>query len=708
MAAFSSVGLSFNATSGGEVDAIPYLVEGDISSSNAATGSMYVAGLGTRQFDRTLPYTSINPLADGRYLRDPNTGRFGTPTESNGAQFLTSAGSAAGWWLGDYGNGTNDIEFSVERATDATSTDLQGTWRFSLITINANSDRFYNSNGTLEISGNSITWSPNLGTVPRTFSTVSSLSTDGRIVTAQTEYFYLSADKRTLIFADMNRGDGITYMGAAVRVDTAVTSTTLSGRGYFLPYVWSENNNTASENANVRQTYLDLESDGDYKVYDLDDWDSGIRDNPIERGFWSVTGGLLKLDQRDSEQESFLAISGNGSHLLFLSEGDSTPDATTGIGTRAPVGNAGPSTPQQYVDVGSVDAGGRPIVYELGLDNVWRSTDLLTRAGGPTITGTPVTWVDLKDNRLYAAGISTSGLVLYTQSIDGTWTFRNLSTEISGAGIIVGNIQYMAAPDKQVNLTGLNANGDLLRFYQTGSRTAAGGYQWAFVNLATNDLAPQGQTTPAFVGKLTSYSTRWGALNVVGLDATGNVWSVWWAPGQARWRADNLTNTIGASPLSGGLTIYQTTWDAINIAGIDASNEVVVTWWLPGFDTWRRDSITDAVVGGTATRFRANSLSSYVTSWGATNIAGIDDATGDTRVFWWAPSNNVWTDSSITAALPSGTAKLARDTVGISGRDSSLNIFGYASNNSFVRYYWTSGSGGVWSAQIVSGIAQPR
>lgn len=707
MAAFASVGISYNATSGGEVDGIAYVTEGDISSSNAATGDLYIAGLGQRSFDRALPYTSITPFADGRFGRNPDAGRFGDPDESNGAQFLSSRGFAAGWWYGNYGQGTTDIEFSVERSTTATSSDLQGTWRFSLITINANSDRYSNTSGTFNISGNSLTWSANVGNAPRNFSSISTINADGRIVTAQTEYFYLSADERTLIFADMNRGDGITYMGAAVRIDTGVTTQTMAGRGYFLPYVFSENNNQPAANAFTVQTYLDLEADGDYRVYNLDDWDSGIRDEPLERGFWSVSNGLLKLEQRDSDQESFLVVSGGGSHLLFITEGDSTPDAITGIGTRAPGGN--PTTPQQYVDVGAVDANGRPVVYELGLDNVWRSTDLLTRAGGPAITGSPVTWVDLKDNRLYAAGTSTLGLILYTQALDGTWSFRNLSTEITGAGIITGNVQYMSSPDKQVNLTGLNDQSQLLRFYQNGATSANGAYTWSFVNVSTNDLAPQNQATPPFVGNLTSYSTTWGALNVVGLDSTGNVWSVWWAPGLTLWRADNLTNSIGATPLSGGLTIFQTSWSAINIAGIDSTGEVVVTWWLPSFGgTWRRDSISDAVNGGTSTRFRANSLSSYVTSWGAQNIVGIDDTTGDTRTFWWSPTSNVWNDSSLTAAVPSTAPKLARDTVGIAGRDNSLNVFGYTSDNKYVRYYWLPDGSDRWLSQTVSDIAVPR
>lgn len=705
MAAFASVGLSFDRPVGTNINAAVYAVEGDVASNNTVTGDMYFAGVNQRNLDSGLPYSRINKLADGRFQRDPKAGRRGEPVEVNGAQFLAADRYAAGWWMGEYAPNSAEVEFTVERAVNSTLNDLAGSWRFSIIALNNDTDRLFSGSGVLTITGSRVDWSVDRGSIPYTRSDISQTAPDGRIITQQLEYFYLSADKKVLLLSDMNRADGIAYAGVAVRLDTTVTAAQLSGAGFLTNYLWSQNNGQPANVATTRQLYLDLESDGDYKLYDLDEWDDGRRDSPLERGFWSVSSGFLILDQQDSADETRFAITSSGAVLLPLSEGATRPDAITGVATRSSVLIPGPTSPQQYLSIGATDPFGRPSVYELGTDNIWRVTDLIARAGGPTLLSEPLAWVDLKDNRQYAAGVSSQGLILYTMTQSGTWSFRNLTTEIAGAQSIANAIQIMAGPDRNWSITGLDAQGRLLRYFQTG-QTVNNALQWGFVNITTNDLIPNGQTTPAFTGQLTSYATRWGALNVVGLDASGNVWTVWWTPGLSAWRADNLTATIGATPLAGSLNIFQTSWDAINIVGLDNQGRVQATWWVPGFSEWRRDSITDAVAGGTSTRFRAGSLGSFVTSWGATNVVGIDDASGKTRALWWAPGLSQWADSSISDAVPAGSPAQTRGIRGLAGTDNSLNILGYASDNSLIRYYWYPN--GTWLSQNLSTISTPR
>lgn len=711
MAAFASVGLDFDPT-GPHLNSGLYAVEGNIASDGGATGDMYFATTSGRQKSAGLPYSSITRLADGRFVRSPNRGYRGVPTETNGAQFLTADKFAAGWWFGQYGSShSNDLEFTVERATNSTITDLSGSWRFSLITANLNTDHYINGSGTLDVTGSLLKWNVDRGDVPYNVSTITTANSDGRFVSAQQEYFYLSADKKTLLFVDMNRADGIAYVGVAVRIDTAVTSQTMSGKGYFLAWLWSQTNgNDFSTEANARQTFLELEPDGDYKIYDLDLWDDGNRDEYLEKGFWSVSSGILTLDQDKSDEFTKLVIVNNGANVLMLSEGLSgDPDATLALGTSAVVPKPPPTSPQQYLTVSALDANGRPAVFELGVDGIWRVTDLLTKPGGPQLLATPVSWIDQKDFKLYAAGISNSGVILYTQDYEGGWSYRNLTTESTGQ-VITSALQTMVSPDKLVTITGLDADGNVLRYYQDGTKLAnPADYKFLFANISTGDLDSQGLATPAFVGKLVSYATSWGGLNIAGLDAAGNIWSVWWAPGLAKWTVSNLTEITGAAKLTGGLTVYLTSWSGINIAGLDADSHLQVAWWVPSFGgDWKQSDLSAETAGGTATKFRASTVTSYVSSWDGLNIAGIDDFTGELRVFWWAPArvNDGWAITSLSSAVPAGSPAITRDTTGSVGLDNSLNVFGYTATSQFIRYYWLPG--GNWSTTNLTTTAVAR
>ena len=99
---------------------------------------------------------------------------------------------------------------------------------------------------------------------------------------------------------------------------------------------------------------------------------------------------------------------------------------------------------------------------------------------------------------------------------------------------------------------------------------------------------------PALVGPIISYVTDWNGLNIAGLDASGNIQSIWWAPGMDLWRTDNLSAITGASPIAGGLTCYLTSWGGINLAGVDASGDVTVSWWVPSFGgNWVSTNLTN-------------------------------------------------------------------------------------------------------------------
>jgi len=94
-------------------------------------------------------------------------------------------------------------------------------------------------------------------------------------------------------------------------------------------------------------------------------------------------------------------------------------------------------------------------------------------------------------------------------------------------------------------------------------------------------------------------------------------------------------------------------------------------------------------------------MTSFVTSWGATNIAGLD-ADGKLAVYWWSRASNRWavtylSDLVTGSELPAG--ELSGLTVSKTG---SINIFGAADDGGVLRYWWQPG--GSWGMQNLSDL----
>lgn len=718
-AAFASVGLDYDVQDGGDIAAVVFATEGDVNASGAVTGSQFRHGVSARDFEVSIPYSTMARQADGRFIRSPDRGRFDDPSESNGAQFLDDDGYGAGWWYGEFdGNTAQEIEYIVQRPTNATITQLSGAWRFSMLRVDFQTGDFSNVTGSLNVAASEVHWVASQGTVPREFSFIENLTSTGLGTTGSGEYFYLSADGRTMLYADMADSDQLVSIAVATRTDAEVPQSQVVG-GYLLTWALAgpPARDQVGRDVVYLQRFLSLESDGEYKIYDLDRYDDGDRDE-IAKGFWQRDGANITLEaETDPDDRITLAI-GTGSRVLlgttFAFNGETEP--VLGVATRQ-AGQA-PSD-QTILPVAATTAAARGVVYELAGDRTWFVSDVQTKAGGPAIDGeTVIAWLDPKDGRTYAAALTQASstvpagqVLLYRAGDNGTWTVRNLTTELgTGSTVrIARELNVMIGADNVVHLIGLSETGAMMRYYQTGSvlsGTNPPEFEWRFSNLEVDELDPQGLNTPAFVGDLVPYATRWGGLNVAGIDNQGKIWSVWWAPGLAHWSVSNLSEITGAPSVVGGLTVYLTSWDGINIAGIDLAGDIRVTWWVPAFaGDWEVSNLNELTPG--AVKLASNSVSSYVTSWGGLNIAGIDVATGDTVVFWWVPRevDTGWLVSSITEALPANSPELVRNLQGISGSDSSLNLFGYAQNGDFLRYFWEPGQGGAWTAQDLTTIA---
>ncbi|GMV26378.1 MAG: hypothetical protein AMXMBFR58_24090 [Phycisphaerae bacterium] len=355
------------------------------------------------------------------------------------------------------------------------------------------------------------------------------------------------------------------------------------------------------------------------------------------------------------------------------------------------------------INVTALNSLGLPVVLQQQAGaTVWTGSDLQEKTSSPPVIGEVVTWVDPKDGLNYAAARTSSGLGLFTNTGGANWTFRNLSTEVPGAAVISGELTVFVSTDGVVSLAGVSASGDLIRFLQSGGGTA-GSYTWTAVNLA-DDLRSQGLPVPEFVGRITSFVTTWNALNVVGLDSAGQIQAVWWHQSLAtggKWTTNNLSAQTGAPTLTGGLTVWLTYWNAINIGGTDQAGKLTVTWWLPEFGAdWRTTNMTD-LIGGPL--LDPNSVSSFVTPWGAMNIAG-READGTISVYWWEPVGNQWQVARISDVIENAT-EMTGPIVGLTTSGTfTINLLSTAASGDIIRYWWSVDSQ-VWAEENLSTAA---
>lgn len=355
------------------------------------------------------------------------------------------------------------------------------------------------------------------------------------------------------------------------------------------------------------------------------------------------------------------------------------------------------------ITLATLDERSHPVVIQQDATGAWNEYDLFAYAGGPDVSGDVEVFVDARDNLKYAVVKSDVGLILFRQSAEGEWSFRNLTAEITGADHIVSDLGVFTAVTGETFVSGLDADGDLVIYRQTGQTLAGGNHEWTYENLAENHLRAQGQEVPAFVGKLTSYVTSWNGLNIAGLDADGDIHVVWWAPGLEMWQHNNLTEQTGSTPLAGALTAYMTPWNGINLAGIDVNGKLSVTWWVPQFEgEWANNNLTDETNGPL---LDPDTVASYVTGWGGLNVAGVDED-GDLQVYWWAPGMDAWETTNLSqvvidAGFNDAQPLAANPTTGVTvASTGDINVFATEADGDIVRFRWEIG--GWWQHQNVT------
>ncbi|HZW08570.1 MAG TPA: hypothetical protein VFF69_01585 [Phycisphaerales bacterium] len=197
---------------------------------------------------------------------------------------------------------------------------------------------------------------------------------------------------------------------------------------------------------------------------------------------------------------------------------------------------------------------------------------------------------------------------------------------------------------------------------------------WVFHgNLADNtwtlvDMTAQ-ISAPGMSGDLTVYQPSWNAIHITGLDGRGHAVAYWWAPGMEDWAYSDLTELFDGPTMRGGLAGFVSGWDGLNIAGLNDAGEVVVYWWAPGLGAWQTVNMTQSFDGPTL----SGQLSAFTTPWGALNITGLN-AEGETVAYWWVPGMGEWKVANLTRAA--GAPTFSAGVTAAMSTDGGINLFG--------------------------------
>ncbi len=287
--------------------------------------------------------------------------------------------------------------------------------------------------------------------------------------------------------------------------------------------------------------------------------------------------------------------------------------------------------------------------------------------------------------RRYAAGQTSQGLMLFTNDDDGSWHERNLTDDVSGAEAFASDdLDVLTTPWGNSNIFGKNAQGELVAYWQDGTEGTEG-FNWNFINLGEH-LSGTGQDQPQWNSDIESYSVPWGGMNVIAVDANGDVTAVWWAPGLDHWVYSNLTEITGAEKLVGTVSVSVTPWGGVNVLGTNALGHTIALWWAPGY-SWQE---TDMTLLANAPSYAAGTASSFSSISGDIVVAGLT-ITGDVAIFRWTLADQVWHVTQISP--PSEiTSALVGQLTGYANMNSELFVLGSNIDGGVVQFAYNASS----------------
>ncbi len=351
------------------------------------------------------------------------------------------------------------------------------------------------------------------------------------------------------------------------------------------------------------------------------------------------------------------------------------------------------------------DRSGDPLAFFGNQFNGFRVADVRSESVSGPISANAKTYFDPKDGRTYAVAPSAEGLILYRDN-GNFFTQRNIADETRVSETFT-NIEPVVGADGLVRIFAFGASGDLYIFEQNGAADDGGEFFFFARNLSTNDLTSSDLGTPSFASPVVSFVTPWNSIHIAGLDSDGRIFTVWTSGDLAgQYTTNDLSEISGAPALVGNLAVFVQPWGAINLSGIDANGDLTVTWWLPSFGgAWRNDSLTD-LLGAEAPALIGSTLTAFTTPWAGQNIVGLDGA-GDLITVWWSPEANVWTTTNL-AEITNNAEPLAIGSItGQASTDASIYIFGTTLMGDVASYTFNAGAE-AWNLLNLSETATSR
>lgn len=346
---------------------------------------------------------------------------------------------------------------------------------------------------------------------------------------------------------------------------------------------------------------------------------------------------------------------------------------------------------------------GSPLLFEQDASGNWTARRLDNAAG---VTGNFTTEVEVWSNAAgltRAAVVTDSSVIVFTEQADGTWTSTDLGTTVAGSTTFTRAMTRFTTLDGRVYLAGYTATDRLVAFVQNGADSA----QWVFDDISA-DLDGRSLPTPV-LDEVVSYVTAWNQWSIVGIDENGDIQNVWVLPGTfEEWTLNNLSDITGAPTLASGLSVILTTWSGINLTALDASGNLLVTWWVPAFGgDWVSSDLSEIAdnSGSVDDRVIVEVMTGYYTSWNGMNYAGVN-AEGDLIIYWWVPAfGGQWLVSQITDGGAGNSYNPQADIFGYVSPLGTLNVMGSDADGDVLRSSWRPGDEGLWTTEVLSEIA---
>ncbi|MBK7405221.1 MAG: hypothetical protein IPJ41_11455 [Phycisphaerales bacterium] len=559
-----------------------YMAELDWRSDRSVTGDVYIPSNSGPQGPSP---TAIGDLIDGAGGASRAVMLTSDYDTRIGSRFIAGEGYPLGWLGGwnDDGSGA-EIAAVVERSSDAVASDLSGNWVLQFTQLI--DGQVYTRHGTLVLNSVGGFFSFAIGafgdpTYGGEGFEYSVAPDHGRLDFAfgggGGGTIYVSEDKSVLLLADLDTSDGDVWMGCAIR--QAVQATDADFVGSYRFGVLADGEFTTNLIGGPAAAWrVDLANDNTYTIYQLADADSGDVGTAVGSGTWTSESGFATLVDGDSGLQTLLKLSGNGSTaqmIGFTSTADHASEKPMALGVRivpdSPVGN------DTVLVSGVFDAMNDALVYDLrtGTDT-WSVVDIDRYALGDQLGVSPADIEAFKasDGRLVVAITTDDGLFTAERDEGGFWRGTNRTTNLTGAENITSTVTTFTDKVGKSYVAGLTQAGEVVTYvFDPAAQGGAGG--WSYTNLSDSQLTPKGEPTPAFVGPLMSYVTSWNGLNIVGLDSAGRVQAVWTGDGGKVWHSANLSDLTGAPTLASTLGSRLTTWGGISIDGLNPAGQVV-------------------------------------------------------------------------------------------------------------------------------------